>query len=82
MGKAINDMTQDERLVFFATGKKITTRKVFQLENKELKHGWVGRLRGYTIGKQIFETKEAAHNNVKNWRARLRIEAEAKGLIL
>jgi len=75
------DMSDDQRLVFLATAKRVTAKEIWVVRGKNrIRNGWFGRLRGYNIG-ELQESKEAAIAYAKALRDKYAKMAKEKGLL-
>jgi|GEM_PF-2123462 len=69
---ALNRMTQHERITYWATAKRAYAGTISQLENKDFRKYWVGKLRGTIVtrtdGVWKFDTKAEAIDAAKQFR--------------
>lgn len=77
-------MTYDEKLIHYATAKRVTAGKITQLSEGEFVTFWAGRVRGKFVknGDHFkFNDKESALNFARKWRDDCIEEANKRGLL-
>ena len=77
-------MTHDEKLIHYATAKKVTAKEITQYIDGDFVTMWAGRVRGVfvkSVDEFKFDTKEQALSFARRWRDSAIVEAKEKGLI-
>jgi len=78
------EMTYEQRLVHLATAPRVTAKQIQQIIDNEIRGFWVGRVRGKFVGGKDnykHDSREAALEYARRFRADCQAEAEQKGLL-